>query len=55
MAKIKLSVTIDSEVLNELRARAQQDQRTLSNYINHVLKQYLAQTSQSHSTDQRES
>ena len=51
MPKVSLSVTIDAEVLNELRARAQQDQRTLSNYINHALKQYLAQERQSQKPD----
>ena len=55
MPKVRLSVTIDTEVLDELRDRAKQDQRTLSNYINHILKQHLAQERQSHSTDQWES
>ena len=55
MTKIKVSVTLDTDVLDEIRDRAQQDQRTLSNYIDHVLKQYLAQVRESHSTDRRES
>ena len=53
MPKIRLSITIDAALLEELRARAQQDQRTLSNYINHVLKQHLAQKRQTSLSDRR--
>ena len=54
MAKIRISITLDVALLDELRVRAKQDQRTLSNYINHVLKQYLAQQRQSQMPDRRQ-
>jgi len=39
--KEKISITIDSDVAKELRAKADQDDRSLSQYINLILKKYL--------------
>lgn len=39
--KERISITIDSDVLEKLRDRAEYDGRSLSQYINLVLKRYL--------------
>ena len=39
--KEKISITIDSDLLEKLRANAEADDRSLSQYINLVLKKSL--------------
>ncbi len=39
--KEKISITIDSDVLEKLRTLAENDERSLSQYINLVLKSHL--------------
>ncbi|MCI8399948.1 MAG: toxin-antitoxin system protein [Oscillibacter sp.] len=39
--KIKLSVSLDEDVVEKLRPLAQEDDRTLSSYINLVLRKHL--------------
>lgn len=39
--KDKCSITVDSDVLAELKKRADEDERTLSQYINIILKNYV--------------
>ncbi len=41
--KEKISITIDSDVLEKLRTYADEDDRSLSQYINLILKEYLRQ------------
>ena len=42
--KEKISITIDEDLLKELRKRAENDDRSLSQYINLVLKQHIEKT-----------
>ena len=39
--KEKISITIDSDILEKIRNATEQDDRSLSQYINLVLKQHL--------------
>lgn len=39
--KEKISITIDSDILKELRKRAEEDDRSLSQYINIILKMHI--------------
>lgn len=39
--KEKISITIDTDILEKLRLMAEMDDRSLSQYINVVLKEYL--------------
>lgn len=39
--KEKISITIDSDLLEKLRIEAELDDRSLSQYINMVLKEYI--------------
>ncbi len=39
--KEKISITIDSELLERLRFEAEEDDRSLSQYINLVLKEHI--------------
>ena len=39
--KEKISITIDGDILNKLKEKAEYDDRSLSQYINMVLKQHL--------------
>lgn len=39
--KTKVSLSLDEEVLNKIRALAEEDDRPLSSYINLVLRNYL--------------
>jgi len=41
--KTKVSITLDMEILEKLRLLAEEDDRSLSQYINLVLKQYIEQ------------
>ncbi len=39
--KEKISITIDSDLLEKLKILAEQDDRSLSQYINIILKKYI--------------
>ena len=39
--KEKVSITLDSDLLERLRAKAEYDDRSLSQYINLILKKHL--------------
>ena len=39
--KQKISITIDSDILEKIREKAEYDDRSLSQYINLILKKYL--------------
>lgn len=39
--KEKISITIDNDILEQLKIKAEQDDRSLSQYINLVLKQHI--------------
>ncbi len=39
--KEKISITIDSDILETLRLEAEEDDRSLSQYINIILKEHI--------------
>ncbi len=39
--KEKISITVDSDILEKLREEAEKDDRSLSQYINLILKQHI--------------
>ena len=39
--KEKISITIDGDILEKLRIKAEEDDRSLSQYINLVLKEHI--------------
>ena len=41
--KVKLSITIDEDVAKRVKELAEQDERSVSQYINLVLKAHLAE------------
>ena len=43
--KEKISITIDNDLLEKIRQRAEEDDRSLSQYINLVLKKHLEEES----------
>lgn len=45
--KEKVSITLDWDVLDEVKKLAEKDDRSLSQYINIVLKKYLETTNKS--------
>lgn len=44
--KEKISITIDNDVLEKIKEKAEFDDRSLSQYINIVLKQHLKEIDQ---------
>lgn len=44
--KSQLSLTIDNDILEKLRALAEEDDRSLSQYINRVLREHLRRLSE---------
>ncbi len=40
--KDKISITIDSDLLEEFRKEAERDDRSLSQFINLILKKYIS-------------
>ena len=40
--KEKISITIDSDILDKIRTKAEEDDRSLSQYINLVLRKHCA-------------
>lgn len=51
--KEKISITIDSDILEKLRALAENDDRSLSQYINIILKSYLNKENSSRGTEEQ--
>lgn len=47
--KIKVSLSLDEEVLNKIRGLAEEDDRPLSSYINLVLRNHLRDLEKSQS------
>lgn len=45
--KAKLSLTIDDDILERLKILAEEDDRSLSQYINRVLREHLKRVSES--------
>lgn len=45
--KDKISITIDSDLLEKLKFEAEQDDRSLSQYINLILKKWITVKEQS--------
>ncbi len=43
--KEKISITIDNDVLTRLKIEAEKDDRSLSQYINIILKEYIKKNS----------
>ena len=39
--KTKVSITLDAEIINVIKTLAEQDDRSFSQYVNLVLKEYL--------------
>lgn len=39
--KERISITLDSDLLEKLRVKAERDDRSLSSYINLVLRKYI--------------
>lgn len=44
--KEKVSITLDGDIVKELRHRAEADDRSLSQFINIILKDYIKSTEQ---------
>ena len=44
--KEKISITIDSDILEIIREEAEQDDRSLSQYINIILKEHIKEKAQ---------
>ena len=42
--KTKVSITLDADVIDEIRKLAEEDDRSFSQYINLALKEYLRET-----------
>ena len=42
--KEKISITIDSDILEKIREKAELDDRSLSQYINVILKKHLEES-----------
>ena len=51
--KEKISITIDSDILERLKRLAEEDDRSLSQLINRVLKDYLIRINDDQSKDQQ--
>jgi len=45
--KEKISITIDSDLLDKARYEAERDDRSLSQYINLIMKQHIAKIEES--------
>lgn len=47
--KEKISITIDSDIVEGIKKRAEEDERSMSQYINLVLKKHLEEKKQTES------
>ncbi|MCI7523466.1 MAG: ribbon-helix-helix protein, CopG family [Roseburia hominis] len=41
--KSKVSITLDSDIIDQLKELAEKDDRSFSQYVNMILKEYLSQ------------
>ena len=48
--KSKVSITLDEEVINEIKKLAEIDDRSFSQYVNLILKEYLNKNNKSGTT-----
>ena len=46
--KEKISITIDSDLLEKLKEKAEKDDRSVSSYINLILRKYIEVTENKH-------
>ena len=46
--KEKISITIDSDLLEKLKEKAEKDDRSVSSYINLILRKYIEATENKH-------
>lgn len=53
--KTKVSLTLDNDLLDDLKKRAENDDRSLSQYINMVLKKWVMNNAAPSSKDQETS
>lgn len=44
--KTKISITLDNEIVDKLKELSEQDDRSLSQYINLILREYLKEKKQ---------
>ena len=44
--KTKVSITLDAEIIDKIKALAEQDDMSFSQYVNLVLKEYLKEKKQ---------
>lgn len=44
--KTKVSITLDADMLDQLKTLAEEDDRSLSQYVNIILKKYLKEQSE---------
>lgn len=51
--KEKISITIDSDILERIKYEAEQDDRSLSQYINIILKQHIKNKEKNHPVKSR--
>lgn len=49
--KTKVSITLDAEIIDEIKSLAEQDDRSFSQYVNLVLREYLKENSKSIKND----
>ena len=42
--KVKVSITLDGDIIEKIKELAEDDDRSFSQYINHVLKNHLEKT-----------
>lgn len=43
--KEKVSITLDTDIVTQIKKRAEEDDRSFSQYINMILKNHIAETS----------
>lgn len=48
--KNKVSITLDEDVIKEIKRLAEEDDRNFSQYINMVLKEWINRTSNTHNS-----
>lgn len=46
--KIRVSITLDSDILEKIKEMAEEDDRSVSQYINIVLKDWIADEKNTH-------
>lgn len=51
--KSKVSITLDTEIINEIKTLAEQDDRSFSQYVNLVLREYLKENNEKMNIDKK--